>query len=195
MLRKIMLVVPLVFIVGCSSLSLTTLDGPMDQLSNHRYGYHMLIPDGWKHSINSNIRPTELTMKARKTDAAIIVLISEGHTSPDMAKFIESRTRHKGTESFTLVRSWRLPFDDNTGYIVNFVWKGTMLFGDAEHGKKGVEYQATIAVVERDPSPIMLVCYAPKKEFKEFNNNIFAHARDSLKVEPVELTIREVPEN
>lgn len=194
MSRKIMLVIPLLFMVGCSSLSLKTIDGPMDQLSNYRYGYHMLVPNNWKRSVNSNIRPTELTMKALDVDAAIIVLTSEGRTLPTMQQFIESRTRHKGTEAFTLIRSWRLPFDDNTGYIINFHWKGTMLFGGQEHGKKGVEYQATVAVVERDPSPIMLVGFAPKDKFKKLNNKFFAHARDSLKVEPVELTVREVTE-
>ena len=166
----------------------------MDRLGNHRYGYHLLVPNEWDRDVNSTIRPTQLEITANKVDAGILVLVMEDAKAPDVDEYVESRTRHKDTESFTLIRSWRTPFNDMTGYIVNFSWKGKMLFGTRECGKTGVEYQASVAMVNRNPSPIMLVCYSPKKDFKRLFQEYFGDARASLMVEPVELTVREAPE-
>jgi hypothetical protein len=197
--RTLLLVVPLVLLVGCSSVSLKVIPGPMNLFTNHRYGYELLIPNDWSISKNSNVRPTELTLKAPKTDAVIIVEVMEGGSAPELEQLIEAHSHQKGTESFTLIRSWHLPFDDNTGYVVQFVWKGTMTFGKPKadkpkYGKPRVEYQASVAIVERNPSPIILTCFAPKEKFSKLNVDYFGHSRDSLKVQSVELTIRKVRE-
>lgn len=187
MLKRIFALTVLFSLIGCSALSLEILSGPMNRLGNQRYGYHLLIPRGWKRSVNSDVRPTEVIVRAPENDYAIIVLVDEGGKAPELEDFIKSQI---GQEN--VIRSWRVPFDDTTGYIVNFAWKGTKTLYGHKYGKAGTEYQATVAVVERDPSPITLLCYAPKSKFQDLNVEYFGHARDSLKVEPVEITVREV---
>ncbi len=195
MLKRAFVIIGLLSILGCSSLSIEALPGPMDRLGNERYGYQFLIPGKWDFSVNSNIRPTKLEIRAPKTDAAIVVTVMEGAGAQDMDDFVKELSRYKGTESFTLIRMWRTDFDDNTGYVVNFTWKGVVLLGKKKYGKRGLEYQATAAMVERDPSPILLVCFAPKKQFKKLNDEFFTHVRHSLKVKPVEITVRKVSED
>ena len=191
MLKRVFLAVPLAALLGCSVISLEILPGTMDRLGNERYGYHFLIPDKWKRSVNSDIRPTELEIRAPKTDAAIIVMVMEGGSAPEEDEFV-AKVRHRGTETFNLIRKWPVPFDDNTGYIVNFTWKGTTLFGTKQCGKRGKEYEATVAVVDRSPTPILLFCYAPKEKFADMYQEYFGDVRGSLKVEPVEITVREI---
>lgn len=195
MFRKTIVLVVLVLLTGCSSLSLKTLPGPMDRLGNERYGYRFLIPGKWYFDVNSNIRPTKLEVTAPKTDAKIIVTVMEGAKAPEMDNFVKELGKYKDTEAFTLIRNWRTDFDDNTGYVASFTWKGVILLGKKKCGKSGVEYQGTATMVERDPSPILMVCYAPKKQFKKINDDFFAHVRHSLKVKPVEITVRKVEED
>jgi hypothetical protein len=194
MLTRTLLFLSLVAVVGCSSLAINDLRGTMDRINNERYGYALLIPKDWSTHVNSNIRPTQLEIKAADMDAAIIVMVAEGGKAMDLEKYVESRSHQKNTEAFALMRKWREHFDDYTGYVLSFTWKGVMRFGDADYGKAGQEYQASVAVVDRDPSPITLVCFAPKDKFAELNVEFFGHAQDSLKVQPVEITVRKVEE-
>ena len=194
MLKRVLAVIGLLSIVGCSSLSLETLPGPMDRIGNERYGYRFLIPSKWDFDVNSNIRPTKLEVRDAKADAAIIVTVMEGREPQEMTSFIKELGKQKKAESFTLIRNWRTSFDDNTGYVVNFIWKGKLRLDKKEYGKPGVEYQGSAAMVERNPSPILFVSYAPKVRYKEMNDEFFVNSRHSLKVKPVELTVRKVEE-
>ena len=194
MLRKALLAVLLVVLVGCSYLSIEALPGDMSRLDNHRYGYHVLIPKTWKRAINSQVRPTELVVRPQEEDAAIIIRVMEGREAPGTGEFVKRLSAQAGVEHFTLIDKGPAYFPDMTGHIAKFRWVGTMSFGGKEYGEPGVEYQATTTMVSRDPSPILLVCLARKEKFRELNLKYFAHSHDALTAKPVELTVREIPE-
>jgi len=181
-------------LVGCSAMELETLPGSMDRLGNSRYGYALLVPDKWHQEVNSNIRPTRLLIKAPKTEAGIVLTVIEGGEAPNMEEFIQSLAQDSSTESYTHIRSWQTYFNDMVGYMSNFHWKGQISVLGKKYGSVGKEYQASMAVVLRDPSPILLFCYGPKKEFGALNTEFFADALASLVVQHVEITVREVYE-
>ncbi len=192
MTRMIPVFALLVLIAGCSAILLTEA-GDMKWLGNERYGYRLIVPSEWELEANSKVRPTFIKFKAPKHDAAIVIWVDEGGEAPDMVKFAELLEKKAGAEFLTTIRNWRVVFNDYTGYTVNFHWKGKIAFGKIAAGKPGVEYQATLAVVNRQPSPIYLICYSKKSEFERLNHELFAEVRQTLSVMPVEITVRTAP--
>lgn len=191
MLKKLIVVLALASLAGCSFISIEAQEGPMEWMENTRYHYFLLIPKPWHRRVNSHVRPTRYEITAPKSDAGIVVFVKEGGELPYMANFKEN-IRNEDTEAFTIIREQALPFDDVTGYVVSFTWKGAInVFGAAEFGKPGVEYKGKLAAVNREPSPVFMLCYAETEKFDEFNQKYFGDALTSLKVKPVELTVRE----
>jgi hypothetical protein len=184
----------LVVLAGCSYLYTESLRGNMRRLGNNRYGYHLFIPAKWKHSPNSEIRPTEVRVLSRDTDAGIIIEVKEGGAVPDLREHVEGLKRQEEKEAFALLWKKYQTFEDVPGYAFSISWRGTLSISGYKCGKPAVEYQATVTVVDRDPSPIVLICYAPKEKFDGLSTEFFWHARESLKVIPIELTVREATE-
>ena len=191
MKKSIFMILVLVVFAGCSYLYTESLRGDMLRLGNNRYGYHLYIPDKWKRSVNSEIRPTEVKVLSRDTDAGIIIEVKEGGSVPDLGEHIDALTGHEESEGFALVWKKYLPFDDVPGYVFSIRWKGKLPIAGRMYGKPDEEYQATVTVVDRYPSPIILICYAPRTKFDDLAKEYFWSARESLKVIPIELTVRE----
>jgi hypothetical protein len=195
MMKKCTLMVfALVFLAGCSYLYTEALRGKMKRLGNNRYGYHLFVPATWKRSVNSEIRPTEVKILSKSADAGIIIEVREGGDVPDLKGHIASLKGHEESSGVAVVWKKYLPFDDVPGYVFSVRWEGKLPIAGRVYGKAGKEYQATVSVVDRYPSPIILVCYAPREKFDEYSSEYFWHARESLKVIPIELTVREVEE-
>ncbi len=192
--RCILAVLALLVLAGCSYMYTESIRGKMARLGNIRYGYHLFVPGKWKRSVNSEIRPTEVKVLSRKTDAGIIIEVKEGGTVPDLLEHVEMLREYEDKEAFLVAWKKYQHFDDVPGYVFSIRWRGKLRISDYICGKPGEEYQATVSVVDRYPSPIVLICYAPRDKFDELSAEFFWHARESLKVIPIELTIREVTE-
>lgn len=187
-------VLVLAIFAGCSYMYTESLRGNMKRLGNNRYGYHLFVPAQWKRSVNSEIRPTEVRILSRSTDAGIIVTVREGGKVPDLKDHLEKLRKAEEKEAFAVVWHKYEPFDDVPGYAFSVRWRGKLPIADYVCGKPGEEYQATVSVVDRYPSPIVLVCFGPRDSFDDLSKEYFWHARESLKVIPIELTVREVAE-
>ena len=192
--KSIAVILALVVFAGCSYLYTESMRGNMMRLGNNRYGYHLYIPVKWKRSVNSEIRPTEIKVLSRDTDAGIIVEVREGGKVPDPKEHLASLKGHEDSEGFAVVWKKYLPFDDVPGYVFSVRWKGKLPIAGRVYGKPDKEYQATVSVVDRYPSPIILICYAPRTKFDDLAKEYFWSARESLKVIPIELTVREATE-
>jgi hypothetical protein len=194
MRRSVFAVLALVVLAGCSYLYTESVRGNMKRLGNNRYGYHLYVPARWRQTVNSEIRPTEVSILSRDTDAGIIIAVREGGKVPDLKDYLETLKKYEEKEAFAVVWHKYEPFDDVPGYAFSIRWRGRLPLGDHVCGKPGEDYQATVSVVDRYPSPILLVCYARRDKFDELSSEYFWHARESLKVIPIELTVREVTE-
>lgn len=191
MFRKLIVLFALAALAGCSFISIESPGGTMERVTNYRYGYKLWIPEPWSRRANSHVRPTKLDATHPEDDAAIIVYVKEGGELPGINRF-EQSSRHKETEKFAVIRKWHEYFDDVTGYVTIFTWKGTVkILGLAEFGKPGVQYKAKLAVINREPSPLFLLCYAEAGKFEQLNQEFFGDTYNSFKVTPVELTVRE----
>jgi len=195
MSRGILAALPLMLaFFGCSAIIIHELPENWYEAENERYAYRLTIPDSWHRSLNSRIRPTIFKCAPAEGDAAIIVYVDEGGRTPEIPEFEESLENSEGKESLALLRNWRSSFSNRVGYYVTFLWKGTISIGEEiTIGKPGTEYRAIVAVIDRAPSPVYLICYAENKIFKDLYLKYFADVQQSIKVGHAEITVRGIP--